>query len=121
MDIFSSLTSLVTGYLQAKAIKGIGKDVGDYIDNWFKLIASVLITIIVVFPGIWGMITLGIWMKYGIWISLGVGFATSLMTTALTVYILWTRNPLTKGIAIAVPSILAQKALEEDVTITQRS
>jgi hypothetical protein len=121
MDFLSPLVSLVTGYLQARAIKQVGVAAEAYADAWFRLMASVLITVIVVFPFVWGSTALGMWHSVGIWVGLGVGFATGLSTAALLVYILWTRNPLTKGISIAVPSSMAQEALKENVTITTRS
>jgi hypothetical protein len=120
--MLGALVSLVTGYLQAKALAKVGGKLADYVDDWFRLIASVLITSFVTFTGMWGLTGIGMYLKgTNVWACLVFGFLTGLLTTALVVYNLWTRNPLTKGIAIAVPSQLAAKAIEQDVTITERT
>ena len=119
--MLGALVSLVTGYLQAKAMEKIGGQLEAYVDAWFRLVASVIITSYVTGLGMWGLTAIGLYVKgVSIWIALGFGFATALLTTALVVYNLWTRNPLTKGISIAIPSQLAQAAVNQNVTITER-
>ena len=121
MGFLSPLVSLVSGYMQARAISKLGSEAAAYADRWFRLMASVIITSYVVFPGLWGATTLSLWKLYGIWVALGAGFATALSVTPLVIYNLWVRDPLTKGISIALPSSLAQAAVNQDVTITTRS
>jgi|ERR1035437_3797879 hypothetical protein len=118
--MFTALTSLLGSYLQARALGKLGAELGDYADRWFRLMASVLVTTYITFPGIWGMTTLGLWQSCGIWVALGVGFATALFTTPLVVYNMWTRSELTKNIPIGVPSQLAQAALNQNVNIVER-
>jgi hypothetical protein len=118
--MLGALVSLVTGYLQAKALAKVGGKLADYVDDWFRLIASVIITTFVTLLFTWGATAVALWKAVGIWVALGVGFATALVATAAVVYTLWTRSPLTKGIAIAVPSQLARAAEEQNVTITER-
>lgn len=139
MGFLSPLVSLVSGYLEARAIGKLGKEAGDYADRWFRLLASVIITSYVVFPGVWGAITLAAWSggkllavalnspdlpalpAMPIGVALGVGFASGLFITSLLVYRLWTSNELTKGIEISVPSWLATTAVNQNVTTTERS
>ena len=119
--MFGALVSLVTGYLQARTIAKLGTELGDYADQWFRLVASVLITSYVTFLGTWGITGLSCYAdRLNIWTCLVVGFLTALLTTAAIVYNLWTRSPLTKGIAIAIPSQLAKAANDQDMTITER-
>jgi hypothetical protein len=119
--MFSMISSLLGSYLEARAIKGVSKEIGDYLDRWARLVASITITALVVFPFIMGSTALALWQTAGIWTGLGVGFATALVTTSLVVYNLWVRSPLTKGISIAVPSQLAAAAVNQNVTITTRT
>ena len=119
--MLGALVSLVTGYLQARALGKLTTEMGDYLDRWFRLVASVIVTSYVTFLGMWGLTGLGMYLKgVSIWISLVFGFLTALLTTALVIYNLWTRNPLTRGIAIAIPQQLAAEAVKQDVVITER-
>jgi hypothetical protein len=119
--MFSAFAGLLGSYIEARAIKKVSGELGDYLDRWARLIASVLITVLVVFPTTWGTAGLGALAKGSDrWTALVFGFLTALVTTGLIVYQLWLRSPLTKGIAIAVPSSLQKAALEQDVTLTER-
>ena len=52
--------------------------------------------------------------------ALVLGFADGLIAMAATTFLLWSRSPLTRGIPLMVPSQLAEKALRENTTDTER-
>jgi hypothetical protein len=118
--MLSALVSLVTGYLQAKAVAKVGGKLADYVDDYFRLLASILISSYVTFLAVWGGGALALWQSAGIWVALGVGFAMALVATGLVVFNLWNRSPLTKGIAVAVPSDIVGEAVNQNITITER-
>jgi hypothetical protein len=120
MDIFGSLVSLVSGYLQARAISKVAGEAGNYVDQYFRLLASIIISSYVTFLSTWGITALALWKSTGIWVGLGVGFATGLVATGCVILNLWTRSPLTKGIPIAVPTNVQNAANNQDVAITER-
>lgn len=121
MDLLGPIVSLITGALEARALGRALTAAEDWAWNFYKLMMSLFITSFVTFTATWGGVALAMWQSTGIWIGLGVGFASGLAATGLIDYRLWTSNPLTKGITIAVPSQVAKDAVNQSVTLTTRS
>ena len=120
--MLSFISSLIGSYLEARAIKGVAGELGKYIDNWARLIASIIITSYVTMLIVWGSVTGGLLLKgTNCWIALISGFASGMFLTGAIVYQLWIRSPLTKGISIAIPSKFVEAVLQENVTITERN
>lgn len=89
-------------------------------DAWLRFGASLFGTAFVSFTGVWGMSIWALYPKLGVLAALVLGFADGLIATAATTFLLWSRSELTKGIPLMVPSTLAEKALEENTTYTDR-
>jgi hypothetical protein len=120
-DPLAALASLITGKM---AVDKAGKIAGltlDEADRWFRFGASLFGTAFVSFAGSWGLSIWALYPKFGIGASLGLGFADGLIAMAATVFLLWSRSPLTQGIPLMVPSKLAEKAVQQDSTYTERS
>ena len=119
--MFSALTSLLGSYLQARAMGKLAGELGEYFDRWLRLIASIVVSSYVTMLGTWSVAGLAALAKTGnIWLAVVFGFLSGLGATAFIILTLWTRSDLTRGIAIAVPSQLAQAAAEQNATITER-
>ena len=119
--MFSAITGLLGSYLEARAIGKVASAAEAWAYGFYRLMMALSITAFVCFLGTWGGTALAMWQSVGIWVGLGVGFATALSVTSLVIFNLWMRSELTKGIPIALPSSLAEAATNQDVTITQRS
>jgi uncharacterized membrane protein YdcZ (DUF606 family) len=120
--MLSAITGLIGAYLEAKAIKKVAGDLGTYLDNWARLIASIVITGLVCMLVTWGATGGSLLLAgRGCWFALVSGFLAAMFVTGAIIYQLWTRSPLTKGIPIALPSEFIEKVLQENITITQRS
>ena len=120
--MLGAVVSLFTGYLEAKVI---GRAV-TAAENWgygfYCLLMSLFITSFVSFFGTWGATTTALMLKgQNTWFALVFGFASALFVTAAIVYRMWTANPLTRGITVAVPSAFAAEATEQSVTSTVRN
>jgi hypothetical protein len=89
-------------------------------DAWLRFGASLFGTAFVSLTGAWGMSIWALYPKLGVLAALVLGFADGLIAMAATTFLLWSRSPLTKGIPLMVPSQLAEKALQEDTTYTER-
>jgi hypothetical protein len=101
-------------------LKSVVAEAGAYLDGYFRLLASIIVSSYVTFLFTWGSVALLSWKFTGIWIGLGVGFATALVATGLIIYNLWTRSPLTKGIPLAVPAEISQEAAKQNINIVER-
>jgi len=119
--MLGALVSLVTGYLEARAIKGALDEAGLYADRWFRLVAAVLMTSYVGFPGMVGLVaSAALASGDSPWLALGKGIIGALLVVPLVVYNLWVRSDLTKGIPIALASQLAAAAVNQNVVVTER-
>lgn len=120
--MLSAIAGLFGAYLEARAIKKVTGEIGTYLDNWARLIASIVITSFVTFTVTWGAVGAAVLAAgHQCWTALVGGFLTAIFAVGAIVYQLWTRSPLTKGIAIAVPSKYVETILQENVTISERS
>lgn len=116
------VASLVSGYLEARAVKQVSAELAAYLDRWARLIASIIITNFVTFTIGWGATT-GALIAAGkdYRLALASGFAAALFLCGAITYRLWTASDLTKGIPIALPSKFMEDIQKTDVTITTRS
>jgi len=122
MGILSAITGLLGSYLEARAIGKVTGEIGTYLDNWARLIGSVLITSYVTMLVVWGFTGGALLLAgKGCWLALVTGFLAGIFSTGAVVWQLWTRSPLTKGIPIALPSKVLEAVLQENVTITERT
>lgn len=119
--MLSAVVSLLGSYLEARALKKAAGAAEAWAFEFYRLMMALFITSFVTFLGTWGATALAMWQSTGIWIGLGVGFATALSITALVVYNLWTRSELTRGIPIALPASLADAALNVNMNVTEKS
>ena len=118
--MISALTGLLSGYLEARAIGKIASAAENWAYNFYKLILSITLTILITFPGIWGLTTLSTFKLYGIWVSLGFGFATSLLITSAVVYNLCHNSEIAKDISIAIPTQLQESLLQQNVVTSTK-
>jgi hypothetical protein len=120
--MLSAIISLATGYMEARAIGKAASVAEAWAFGFYKLIMGLAITSFCTFTGMWGLTGLACYGKgLNIWVSLVVGFLTSLLTTAAVIGNLWQRSELTKGIPIALPNQLESAVVAQDVTITTRN
>lgn len=120
--MLSALTGLLGAYLEARAIGKVTGEIGAYLDKWARLIGSIAITTFVTMLVVWGAVGAAVLATgKNCWLALVGGFLTAIFTTGAIVYQLWTRDPLTKGIAIAIPSKYVEQVLEQNLTISERS
>ena len=89
-------------------------------DAWLRFGASLFGTAFVSFTGAWGMSIWALYPRLGVVAALVLGFADGLIAMAATTFLLWSRSSLTRGIPLMVPSQIAEKALQEDTTYTER-
>lgn len=84
------------------------------IQNWLRLIASCLVTMIVTFGFTFGTVSVSFLVKgTGILLSFAYGIGTGSSTASVALYILWLKSPLTKNIAILVPSKIEEARIDE--------
>lgn len=120
--MLSALTGLLGSYLEARVLGKAAGEIGAYLDRWARLLGSIAITSYVTFLVVWGATGLGVIAAgKNCWLALVAGFLTAMFVTGAIVYQLWVRSPLTKGIAIALPSRFVEDVMKENVTITERS
>jgi fucose 4-O-acetylase-like acetyltransferase len=119
--MFGALASIVGSIITARAMGKLGGELGAYVDRWLRLMASIVISGLVNFLGIWGTVGLLALAKVSAPAALVAGFLSALAGTAFVIYRLWKDDPLTKGITIAVLSSIAKAAEDENITTTTRS
>jgi len=112
-DPLSALAHIIVGVYATKKT-------AEEADAWLRFGASLFGTAFVSFTGVWGMSIWALYPKLGVLAALVLGFADGLIAMAATTFLLWSRSPLTRGIPLMVPSQLAEKALQENTTYTER-
>src|ERR1039458_3555012 len=119
--MLSAITGLLGSYLEARAIGKVSGEIGAYLDRWARLIGSILITTFVCVLVVWGAVGGSVLASSkNCWFSLVAGLFAAMFATGAIVYQLWTANPLTKGIAVAIPSKYVEEILQQTVTVTER-
>lgn len=85
------------------------------IQNWLRLIASCLVTMTVTFLFFFGGGTIAALANGSGWLSLAYGMGSGASSASIALYILWIKSPLTKNMAILVPSKIEEARVEEMV------
>jgi hypothetical protein len=110
-DLARAIAELITGIYKVR------KDT-DQAEEWFRIGVSLFGTAFVSFWGTWGLSIWALYPRFGLWPALVLGYADGCIVMASTVLILWKRSPLMRGIPIAAPMNVEQRALEQSVALT---
>ena len=110
-DLARAIAELITGIYKVRQNTAQAEE-------WFRVGLSLFGTAFVSFWGTWGLSIWALYPRFGLWPALVLGYADGCIVMASTVLILWKRSPLMRGIPIAAPMNVEQRALEQGVALT---
>ena len=110
-DLARAIAELITGLYKVS-------EQNEQMVEWVRTGLSLFGTAFVSFWGTWGLSIWALYPRFGLWPALVLGYADGCIVMASTVLILWKRSPLMRGVPIAAPTNIEQRALEQGVSLT---